>query len=45
MEMEVIPPGTHVNVYQAYDIVEKVKSMGDILLPLHEPAFASMESI
>lgn len=45
MEMEVIPPGTHVNVYQAYDIVQKVKSMGDILLPLHEPAFASVESI
>ncbi|MGD9949288.1 MAG: N-acyl homoserine lactonase family protein [Desulfobulbus sp.] len=45
MEMEVIPPGTHVNVYQAYDIVEKVKSMGDILLPLHEPAFANKETI
>lgn len=45
MEMEVIPPGTHVNVYQAYDIVKQIKSMGDILLPLHEPAFASRETI
>jgi glyoxylase-like metal-dependent hydrolase (beta-lactamase superfamily II) len=45
MEMEVIPPGTHVNVYEAYDIVLKVKGMADILLPLHEPAFASKETI
>jgi glyoxylase-like metal-dependent hydrolase (beta-lactamase superfamily II) len=45
MEMEVIPPGIHVNVYEAYDIVLKVKGMADILLPLHEPAFASKETI
>ncbi len=41
MEMEVIPPGTHVNVYDAYDIMIKVKEIADILLPLHEPAFAN----
>jgi N-acyl homoserine lactone hydrolase len=45
LEMEVIPPGTHVNSYDAYDIVLKVKSMADILLPLHEPKFASVETI
>jgi|WetSurMetagenome_2_1015567.scaffolds.fasta_scaffold113361_2 N-acyl homoserine lactone hydrolase len=45
MEMEVIPPGTHVNVYEAYDIVLKVRDMADILLPLHEPKFASMDTI
>ena len=45
LEMEVIPPGTHVNAYDAYDIVLKVKSMADILLPLHEPQFASVETI
>ena len=45
MEMEVIPPGTHVNVYEAYDIVMKVKDMADILLPLHEPQFASIDTI
>ena len=45
MEMEVIPPGTHINVYEAYDIVLKVKGLADILLPLHEPAFASVETI
>jgi hypothetical protein len=45
MEMEVIPPGTHVNVYEAYDIMLKVREMADILLPLHEPKFASIDTI
>jgi N-acyl homoserine lactone hydrolase len=45
MEMEVIPPGTHVNVYEAYDILVKVKSMARILLPLHEPRFAAIETL
>lgn len=45
MEMEVIPPGTHVNVYEAYDIMVKIKETADILLPLHEPSFASVETI
>jgi N-acyl homoserine lactone hydrolase len=45
LEMEVIPPGTHVNAYDAYDIVLKVKTMADILIPLHEPKFASVDTI
>lgn len=45
MEMEVIPPGTHVNVNQAYDILLEVKRMADILLPLHEPRFAAQPTI
>jgi N-acyl homoserine lactone hydrolase len=45
MEMDVIPPGTHVNVYESYDIMMKVKEKADILLPLHEPRFAAMETI
>jgi N-acyl homoserine lactone hydrolase len=45
MEMDVIPPGTHVNVYEAYDIMLKIKAGADILLPLHEPCFAAMDSI
>jgi len=45
MEMNVIPPGTHVNVYKAYDIMLRVKEMADILLPLHEPEYAAMETI
>ena len=45
MEMDVIPPGTLVNAYESYDIMLKVKEMADILLPLHEPAFASVATI
>ena len=45
MEMEVIPPGTHVNPYEAYDILVRVKAMAQILLPLHEPKFAAVETI
>jgi hypothetical protein len=45
MEMEVIPPGTHVNAYEAYDIMLKVRDMAEILLPLHEPGFASVDTI
>lgn len=45
MEMEVIPPGTHVNTYEAYDIMCRIKEQADLLLPLHEPKFAVMETI
>ena len=45
LEMEVIPPGTVVNAYDAYDIMLKIKEMADILLPLHEPEFASVDTI
>jgi N-acyl homoserine lactone hydrolase len=44
MEMAVIPPGTLVNAYQAYDIMLKVKAMADILVPLHEPRFAALDT-
>ncbi|KPJ76471.1 MAG: MBL fold metallo-hydrolase [Deltaproteobacteria bacterium SG8_13] len=45
MEMDVIPPGTHVNAYEAYDILVKVKEMADVLIPLHEPRFAGVDTI
>lgn len=45
MEMDVIPPGTHVNVYEAYDIMLQIKKMADILIPLHEPEFAAVDTI
>jgi len=45
MEMEVIPPGTHVNVYEAYDILLRVREQADILLPLHEPRFAAVDTL
>ena len=45
MEMDVIPPGTHVNTYESYDILVKVKEMADVLIPLHEPRFAGIDTI
>jgi len=45
MEMDIIPPGTHVNVYDSYNTMLKIKDMADILLPLHEPGFASVPTI
>ena len=45
MEMDVIPPGTHINSYEAYDMLVKVKAMADILIPLHEPKFAAVDTI
>lgn len=45
MEMDVIPPGTHVDVYSAYDIMKTVQKEADILIPVHEPGFASIASI
>ncbi|MBF0523600.1 MAG: N-acyl homoserine lactonase family protein [Deltaproteobacteria bacterium] len=45
MEMEVIPPGTHVHVYEAYDLLLMIRSMAEILLPLHEPGFAAVDTI
>ena len=45
MEMEVIPPGTNINSYEAYDMMVKIKEMADIIIPLHEPEFASVSAI
>ena len=45
MEMDVIPPGTHINAYEAYDILQKTKNMADIIIPLHEPKYASIDTI
>lgn len=45
MEMEVIPPGTAVNLYRAYDEMLRVKQMADILVPLHEPSFAAVDTV
>jgi glyoxylase-like metal-dependent hydrolase (beta-lactamase superfamily II) len=45
MEMEVIPPGTPVNPCQAYDIMVAVKEKADILIPLHEPSFAALDTV
>jgi len=45
MEMDVIPPGTSINPKEAYNIMMKVREIADILIPLHEPQFASVDTI
>ena len=45
MEMDVIPPGTLVNSYEAYDIVKNFKEKVDLVLPLHEPMFSHVATI
>ena len=45
MEMDIIPPGTHVDVYSAYDIMARIRTEADILIPLHEPKFAATDCI
>ncbi len=45
MEMEVIPPGTNINSYKAYDIMLAVQKRADFIIPLHEPMFASGDPI
>lgn len=41
MEMEVIPPGTNINSYDAYDMLLQVQQEADFIIPLHEPEFAN----
>lgn len=43
--MEVIPPSTCTDLKLAYDVTLKVRDMADILIPIHEPKFASGEAI
>jgi glyoxylase-like metal-dependent hydrolase (beta-lactamase superfamily II) len=45
MEMEVIPPGTNINSYEAYDMMLKVRDMADYIIPLHEPEFAAKDAV
>ena len=45
MEMEVIPPGTSVNPEKAYDIMLQVKKTAGMILPLHEPKYAEVDTI
>ncbi len=45
MEMEVIPPGTNIDSYQAYDLMLAVRDRADYIIPLHEPEFAAVDTI
>jgi glyoxylase-like metal-dependent hydrolase (beta-lactamase superfamily II) len=41
----IIMPGIHLNAMQAYDSMLMVKETADIIIPNHDPEFASMEKI
>lgn len=45
LEMEVIPPGTVIDPYKAYDTMLSMKNGVQIILPVHEPRFATMDAI
>lgn len=43
--MPVFPPGVHCDAMEAFDSALKIKAMADILIPVHEDAFATAERI
>ena len=45
LDMEVIPPGTSVDPELAYDLMLRVREEADILIPVHEPAFAALGTL
>lgn len=40
-----IAPGVHINLADAYDSIQKIKSMADILLPLHDLSIGKRKTI
>jgi len=40
-----IPPGVHIDVTVAYDSIQKIKELADILIPLHDPAVGRRKQI
>jgi len=40
-----IAPGVHINVMEAYDSMQKLKEMADILIPLHDLSVGKLKSI
>lgn len=40
-----IAPGVHIDLTEAYDSIQKIKEMADILIPLHDPSIGTRKSI
>lgn len=40
-----IAPGVHIDLTEAYDSIQKIKQMADILVPLHDPTVGRQKSI
>jgi hypothetical protein len=42
---EVIPPGIHTDMLQAYESMIRVKTMADMIVPFHDPVMAAKKQI
>jgi len=40
-----IAPGVHIDLTEAYDSIQKIKQMADILIPLHDLSIGRKKSI
>ena len=40
-----IPPGVHIDLIEAYESIQKIKEMGDMILPLHDLSIGQRKSI
>ena len=40
-----ISPGVHINLADAYDSIQKIKEMADIIIPLHDPSVGTKQAI
>jgi hypothetical protein len=40
-----IAPGVHINLADAYDSIQKIKKLADILIPLHDPSMGRRKTI
>ena len=40
-----IAPGVHIDLTEAYDTIQKIKEMADILIPLHDLNVGTRETI
>jgi glyoxylase-like metal-dependent hydrolase (beta-lactamase superfamily II) len=43
--LPVIAPGIHLDAVEAFETALRIKSLADILIPMHDPSFAGMKSI
>ena len=42
---EVIPPGIHLDMPQAYNSAKRVADLADILIPMHDPIMTAKRQI
>ena len=40
-----VAPGVHIDLIEAYDSIQKIKAMADIIIPLHDLSVGRMKTI